>query len=198
MSLRNKRYLLADAKNFEKFPVGERLDSEEREAMPSPIDPEELHSLIVNHSRALTLLARQWTETPEDCVQEAFVELARQVDCPNNPQAWLFRVVRNRAISMARASIRRKNHEATAASFHSFEDNSDVPFDIDTLNEAIDGLEANLREIVGAKIWDQLSFQQIAEMCGVSTSIAQRKYVTALQQLRHLLVKSITNPNNPT
>ena len=40
--------------------------------------------------------------TGEDSVQEAFVELSRQRTLPRQPVAWLFRVVRNRAISAAR------------------------------------------------------------------------------------------------
>ena len=49
------------------------------------------------HGDALVLYARQFCETPEDVVQEAFLLLARQDTAVENPVGWMYRVVRNRA-----------------------------------------------------------------------------------------------------
>ena len=73
--------------------------------------PELLGRLVDDHAAALTLFARQWCAAPEDVVQEAFVKLAAQRPLPNDPVAWLFRVVRNGASSAARADRRRRLHE---------------------------------------------------------------------------------------
>ncbi len=52
----------------------------------------------------LLLFARQLTndQAAEDVVQEAFVQLLRQSQPPENVRAWLYRVVRNTARSMFR------------------------------------------------------------------------------------------------
>src|SRR5437763_352252 len=65
--------------------------------------PERLGFLLDRHAAALELYARQWCALPEDVVQEAFLKLARQVTPPAQPLAWLYRVVRNGAISAGRA-----------------------------------------------------------------------------------------------
>jgi DNA-directed RNA polymerase specialized sigma24 family protein len=63
------------------------------------IGPEVLGRLFDEHAAALALFARQWCDTAEDVVQDAFVALARQVPAPDRPVAWLYRVVRNGAIA---------------------------------------------------------------------------------------------------
>ena len=57
--------------------------------------PDFLSQLLDNHSAALVLYARQWCVVPEDVVQEAFLKLATQRSPPEQPVAWLYRVVRN-------------------------------------------------------------------------------------------------------
>ncbi len=55
--------------------------------------------LIDRYAAALILYARQWCSAPEDVVQEAFLSLMARVGVPDPVAPWLFRVVRNRAIS---------------------------------------------------------------------------------------------------
>ena len=71
------------------------------------VGPHVLSRILREHGAALVLYSRQWCRTPEDVVQEAFFSLARQVECPDNVLAWLYRVVRNGAISAAQAASRR-------------------------------------------------------------------------------------------
>src|SRR5215468_6916242 len=80
------------------------------------MDPTLLGRLIDQHAAALVLYARQWCAAPEDVVQEAFLKLARQRLPPAETVPWLYRVVRNGALSSARAARRRNRHEAVAAS----------------------------------------------------------------------------------
>src|SRR5687768_10252185 len=74
-----------------------------------------LAAVVERHAAALTLYARQWTAAPEDVVQEAFVKLALRAEPPQPVAPWLFRVVRNAALSTARSERRRKRHESEAA-----------------------------------------------------------------------------------
>src|SRR5436190_20903330 len=81
----------------------------------SVMGPDLLARLVDEHAAALTLYARQWCAAPEDVVQEAFVKLAALRHPPDNPIAWLYQAVRNRALSAARSGRRRRRHEAVAA-----------------------------------------------------------------------------------
>ena len=61
------------------------------------------------------LYAQQFCNTPDDVVQDAFLRLMGQKNRPDQVAAWLFRVVRNGAISASRAAARRTRHESAAA-----------------------------------------------------------------------------------
>ena len=63
------------------------------------IGPELLGRLLDRHAAALELYARQLCDVPEDVVQEALIELAGQPRLPDNAAAWLYRVVRNKALA---------------------------------------------------------------------------------------------------
>src|SRR4051812_44420303 len=80
--------------------------------------PEQLGRLMDAHAAALVLYARQWCASPEDVVQEAFVKLTTQKPAPEPVLPWLYRVVRNGALSARRAEERRRRHEAQAAARH--------------------------------------------------------------------------------
>ena len=80
------------------------------------MDPTVLGQLLDEHGAALELYARQWCATPEDVVQEAFLKLVTQTRMPRNIVPWLFRVVRNCALSAARAERRRRQRELQVAS----------------------------------------------------------------------------------
>lgn len=67
------------------------------------------------HARALVLYAGQLCEDPNDVVQQAFLQLAGQRPAPPNPVAWLYRAVRNGALTAARATRRRRRREARSA-----------------------------------------------------------------------------------
>src|ERR1700736_4456338 len=77
--------------------------------------PEVLGRLVDEHAAALVLYARQWCDTPEDVVQDAFFKLVLQKKPPDRAVSWLYRVVRNGAIDACRASQRRRKHESNAA-----------------------------------------------------------------------------------
>jgi len=152
--------------------------------MPEPVDAQSIAELFDRHAAALTLYARQWTTTPDDCVQEAFIELARQAASPDNPAAWLYRVVRNRSLNAARSARRRSAHEHTAAGEHRFSGAASAARI--ELVDLLARLDDTSREIVVLRAWGGLSWQEIAELAGGSKSSAQRTYVQALEQLRRL------------
>ncbi|MCU0960840.1 MAG: sigma-70 family RNA polymerase sigma factor [Pirellulaceae bacterium] len=157
--------------------------------MAEPIDPAELEQLIGAHSAALELFAAQWTTLPEDCVQEAFVRLAGQVPPPDQPLPWLYRVVRNRAISLRRAAERRRRRESEAAAQRPqwFVATRWSAAELQEVTEALAAIDAQLREVLVARIWGGLSFEQLAAVLAVSTSTAHRRYEAGLLRLRERL-----------
>jgi RNA polymerase sigma-70 factor (ECF subfamily) len=160
------------------------------------MSPEVLSQVVGAHAAALVLFARQWCAAPEDVVQEAFVKLAAQRPAPDNPLAWLYHVVRNGARSAARAQRRRLHHESAAAqTCNWFQAAPDADLDAEIVTAALQRLPVEQREVVVAHLWGGLTFEQIGEWAGVSSSTAHRRYVTALGSLRERL--RVPCPNDP-
>ena len=131
------------------------------------------------------MYARQWTAAPEDVVQEAFVKLSQQKATPERVVAWLYRVVRNEAISRARAEQRRKKHESIAATRSWFVVADDT--DGAAVTSALESLPAEEREMIVLHLWGGLTFAEIAAIVGSSASSVHRGYVAGIQRLRERL-----------
>ena len=151
--------------------------------------PELLGVLLDRHAAALELYARQLCDCSEDVVQEALIELVAQPRVPDDAVAWLYRVVRNKAVSALRSARRRKRHEREAAGRRPawFERSAADLIDAGVAAEALESLPIEQREVVVARIWGGLSFQQIGQLVGVSDSAAHRRYEAALLALRQKL-----------
>ena len=163
------------------------------------MDSDGLGRLIDRHAAALELYARQWCDTPEDVVQEAFLKLAGQGGLPQNPAAWLFRVVRNGAINAGTASRRRRRHESEAAAESRtwFQPDNEATrpnaLDPETATAELHALPLEQREVIVAHLWGGLTFEQIAEVSGISSSTAHRFYRVGLTTLRERLGVSCHN-----
>ena len=167
------------------------------------MDSEQLGRLIDDLADALELYARQWCDEPEDVVQEAFVGLAGQATGPLNPSAWLFRAVRNGAINAGIARRRRNRHEAEAGARAWFEANPpgrirENAIDPDSAQAALSALPAGQREVIVAHLWGGLTFEQIAEIAGLSSSTAHRLYQAGLKSLRERLGVQCPSNTGPT
>ena len=154
-------------------------------------------SLLDEHSGALELFAAQWTDAPEDCVQDAILELTRQPSSPRNVAAWLFHVVRLRAISANRSAVRRRRHEGLAARLvRASSDHREAPFDAEELALALDLLDDEIREVVFARVWGGLGFAEIAAMVGLSAATTFRRYEAGLKTLRERLEARCNKTNS--
>ena len=140
----------------------------------SVMEPETLARLLDDHGAALVLYARQWCTAPEDVVQEAFVKLAGQRPTPANPVGWLYRVVRNGAVSAARSP-------------GWFVPSESGGLDAETVGQALATLPAEQREVIVAHLWGRQTFEQIAQLTGGSSSTAHRTYIAGLTALRERL-----------
>jgi RNA polymerase sigma-70 factor (ECF subfamily) len=155
--------------------------------------------LIDRYAPALVLYARQWCAAPEDVVQEAFLALMARASVPDPIAPWLFRVVRNRAISAARAERRRRRREQDVGSRRVpwFRPDPAEELDAVALRDALALLPTEQREVIVAHVWGGLTFEQAGALAGCSTSMAYRRYIAGVEALRARLGGSVC-PENPT
>ncbi len=150
---------------------------------------DELGRLLDDHAAALVLYARQWCSAPEDVVQEALIKLVAQRSPPEQPIAWLYKVVRNLAVSTARSARRRQRHEneVAARSATWFLPADGKAFDSAAATAALESLPDVHREAIIAHLWGGLTFEQVADLMGTSSSTAHRWYLAGLTALRERL-----------
>ena len=121
-------------------------------------------------------------------VQEAFFKLARQNRVPDDAVAWLYRVVRNGAIDAAKLARRRRRRETEAAREAAWFAEPEVDgLDAASAVAALKRLPLEEREVIVARHWGGLSFEQIATVIGCSASTAFRRYCSGVDQLRERL-----------
>ena len=142
----------------------------------------------------LLLCARQWTRSladAEDVVQEAFVRYWRhQRQLPGDPQALLITSIRRAALDHARREVRRTAREEKADG--ALGDCEPIfaaqPRDDTERRQEIEAalrlLPAEQREVLVLKIWNELTFEQIAQTLGVPANTAASRYRYALVALR--------------
>jgi hypothetical protein len=73
--------------------------------MAGPVDPQRLAWLLEHRAAALEFYAAQFCRCAEDVVQEAVIELAALRERPQDDLAWLYGVVRHKALSAARIPL---------------------------------------------------------------------------------------------
>ena len=136
---------------------------------------------------------------PEDAVEEAWVELIQLDKLPPSPIAWLFRADRWRAMNVARSEQRRAKHQRcwSAEQTPWLDDVAEMGIDAREAEKLLRELDEMDREIVIARIWGELSFEQIAELVHVSTSSAHRRYGQALQRLEMLIQGTVRQVSPP-
>ena len=152
------------------------------------IDPADLGRWFDAHAAALTLYARQWLGGPgaQDAVQDVFLHLATLTASPRNPKAWLFRAVRNTAVSAARSDRRRQQRENAAAAQRDefFQRRPEDLVDATAAQEALAALPQAQREVVVLRIWGQMTLAEIAQTIQLPLSTVYDHYREALNALR--------------
>lgn len=172
-----------------------RLDNKDRnKVMENVATHEDWRVCFAEAAPGLVLFARQFVRSiadAEDIVQDAFVKFWRKQH-PIGNRALLFATVRSTALDLLRRDIRRARREADA--FADAEQSTAPPeFDATTesqrtLAAAIDRLAAEQREVLVMKIWNELTFAEIAAVLGISQNTAASRYRYALAALKKNLV----------
>ena len=141
---------------------------------------------------ALLLFARRWTNSradAEDVVQEAFVRFWRRQHSLEN-RALLYATVRSTALDRLRRDQRRARREALAAldgADHFEPEFSPEDEGQQLLAAAVERLPNEQREVVVLKIWNELTFAEIAGVLQISQNTAASRYRYALSTLKKIL-----------
>ncbi len=148
----------------------------------------QLAELIDGHAPALVLFARQWCAAPEDVVQESFCKLAARSAVPDEPLTWLYRVVRNGAIDAGKAERRRQRREAAVARPAPwFEEVAIDGLDAAAAVPALESLADDQREVIVARLWGDMTLEQIAAILECSVSSVHRRFEAGIAVLRERL-----------
>jgi RNA polymerase sigma factor (sigma-70 family) len=158
-----------------------------------PLDALQLAHLIDSQAASLALWVRSRCASGEDVVQEAFCRLAAEDPPPENPVAWLYRVCRNLAERQRLSDERRRTREQARARHEVVASEAADPLEVAETLTAVEQLEDDLREVLVARVWGQLSLEEVGKLCGISTTTAFRRYEAALQALRAKLDSKCEN-----
>lgn len=159
--------------------------------------PSEIERLYDAHTQALFAfllnLTRNEADT-RDLLQELFVKLVRQPDLlksVRDERAFLVRLTHNAAIDlMRRKGTRDKTREQFAAEFASpfapIADPDERAFRA-ALSDALAEIPPDQRAVVHLKLWEGLTFEQIAKALDIPLNTAASRYRYGLDKLRESL-----------
>lgn len=149
------------------------------------MEGQQITELANQYGASLVLYARQWTRDPDDALQEALIDLLAIVNPPSDPAAWLFTTVKRKAMNHARGEARRRKYNESLATQQDvwFETNHELSLLVDEVRLRLQRLPDVEREIVVARVWGALNWEQIGELVGQPRSTVHRRYQTALRKL---------------
>jgi len=164
--------------------------------MPARI---ELERLYEDHAQALfsflANLTRNEADT-RDLLQALFVKLAQRpglFEGAREERALLLRLARNLAIDLFRRRGAARRHsdplalEVQAAPLFAPASEPDEQAFRKALEAALEELPAEQREVVHLKLWEGLTFEQIARLVDIPPNTAASRYRYGLDKLRRRL-----------
>ena len=195
---RDRRALGEPAQPFlsaliDKIRTWQRLEYKDREKVMEPTASyDNWRNCFSEVAPGLLLFARQWVQSAadaEDVVQEAFVKFWRRNHNIEN-RALLYAAVRSIALDFIRRDRRRARREATV--FAETDPATEPQFEWEdetqsALAAAVGSLPHDQREVLVLKIWNELTFNEIAGALGISQNTAASRYRYALANLKKSL-----------
>jgi RNA polymerase sigma-70 factor (ECF subfamily) len=159
--------------------------------MPSGVD---LQRLYDEHAQALFAFLLNITRDEHDTrdvLQDIFIKLARQpalLSGARDIRALLLRVAHNAYLDLLRRrGTRSKYHEQFGAeqlSPFASDDNPDERAFREALSGVLGELPVEQRAVVHLKLWENLTFEQIAEALDIPPNTAASRYRYGLDKLR--------------
>jgi RNA polymerase sigma-70 factor, ECF subfamily len=157
-------------------------------------DESELQRLYDEHAQALFAFLLNFTRNEadtRDVLQEIFIKLARQPSSlrgVRDVSGFLFRLAHNAAIDLIRRrGTREKYHEQAAAEplplFTATSDPDEQAFRM-ALAQALGELPPEQRAVVHLKLWEGLTFAQIALALNLPPNTVASRYRYGIDKLR--------------
>src|SRR5688572_2385090 len=157
--------------------------------MPAASD---LESLYDAHAQALFGFLLNLTRNEEDTrdlIQDLFLKLGRQpslLEGMREPRAYLLRLVHNAAIDLFRRRASREKYqveadESTVEIFAPADDPDQAAFR-NALAAGMKELPPEQRAVVHLKLWEDLTFDDIARILDISINTAGSRYRYALDK----------------
>jgi RNA polymerase sigma-70 factor (ECF subfamily) len=157
----------------------------------------DLQRLYDEHAQALFAFVLNLTRNEDDTrevLQEIFIKLARQPALlveARDLRAFLLRLAHNLAIDLVRRrGTRSKYHELfghQCASVFAPADSPDEQAFQEALSAALGELPEDQRAVVHLKLWDNLTFEQIAQALDSSPNTVASRYRYGIDKLRQRL-----------
>ena len=157
----------------------------------------DLERVYDEHAQALFAFLLNLTRNEDDTrevLQEVFVKLAKQPELLNqarDERAFLLRLAHNLAIDLIRRRSTREHYhqqfgeqESTSTAMGGDPDQQEFGT---ALSAALGELPAEQRVVVHLKLWEGLTFEQMAETLDVSPNTAASRYRYGLDKLREAL-----------
>jgi RNA polymerase sigma-70 factor (ECF subfamily) len=144
-----------------------------------------LHAFLLN-------LTRNEADT-RDLLQEVFVRIARRsnLDGVGDPRRFLLRLAHNLAVDMIRRrTARERRQDGYAADqktlFAPVDDADRAAFEAE-LSRALAALPVEQQAVVHLKLWEEMTFEEVAEALEISPNTAASRYRYGIDKLRALL-----------
>ncbi len=161
--------------------------------MTRPVDIEALYDA---HAQALFAFLLNFTRNEadtRDLLQDVFVKVSERpalLEGVRDERAFLLRLAHNLAIDLIRRrGTREKSHEAASQALPVFAPASEPDEQAfrEALATALGDLVAEQRAVVHLKLWEGLTFQEIAEVLSIPANTAASRYRYGLDKLRDRL-----------
>lgn len=123
----------------------------------------------------------------EDVVQEAFLKVASATIKPDNPKAYLFRIVTNRSIDILRERSRLTTLEERIAA-PSASDDWEAQEEYRRIEQLLRRLPEQQSEVIRLHIHGSLKFTEIAEMLDTPASTVKSRFTSGIERLKQLLL----------
>ncbi|HXR48149.1 MAG TPA: sigma-70 family RNA polymerase sigma factor [Candidatus Limnocylindrales bacterium] len=157
----------------------------------------EFRRLYDEHAQSLYAFLLNFTRDESDTrdlLQEVFVKLARNpelLDDVRDERAFLIRFAHNAAIDLIRRrgtrERTRENFAAESVSPFAPANDPDEQIFRAELAKALAGLPPDQRAVVHLKLWEGLTFEQIADALAIPQNTAASRYRYGLDKLRERL-----------
>lgn len=161
-------------------------------------------SLVREHQRSVFFTAMRLSSGDEasarDIVQKAFLQAWTHRENFRGQasfKTWLLRITTNVAKNEQRRAWRRREFtpgEGTEEDFEPLTPEAETSFDVlaskrarEFLRDAVESLPQRQREIALLRIYEDLSFVEVAECCGTSANNAKVSFHHAVKNIRKFL-----------